>query len=316
MNCQEVHNNLSLYLYGELDFAAEAELEQHLSECAQCEHALGREKAWHSAVKSEQIDVPLDLLAQCRQELAEAIPRRGKQSKFALLDRFRFAGPFGLAVSGWSLGIAAASLLVLVGFTAGRWVDRHGVPGIRSGISEASLFDPTTERIRDIQPSDNDRVRIVVDQMKEQAITGRLDDRGVRRWLLVAAKDPTDPAIRVDSVELLKNQSGNDVRDALLDCVRNDPNAGVRLKALDGLRQFRDDPATQETVKFVLEHDYDPGVRSEAIDVLVPYREKTNFSPELADILEQIVRSGQADDYVHMRCVHTLREMKASTDVY
>jgi anti-sigma factor RsiW len=42
MNCQQVQTNLSLYLYGELEFAAEEELEKHLEGCSFCQLALAR----------------------------------------------------------------------------------------------------------------------------------------------------------------------------------------------------------------------------------------------------------------------------------
>jgi Putative zinc-finger len=253
MTCQQVQVNLSLYLYGELAFSQEEELEQHLSECALCKRALEREKAWHSTLNAEHVDVPLELLSTCRSQLKAALPssrsNSEKRSSF-----WRWVGQLGFSPSVWSMQIAVASFLVLAGFTAGRWIDRNGLPNgfYGNGGSEASLFDPSTAHVRDIQPSDDNRVRIVVDQVREREVTGRIDDQGVRRLLLAAAKDPADPGLRVDSVEILKDQDGSDVRDALVYAVRNDSNAGVRLKALEGLRRFVDDPATQDSLAFVL----------------------------------------------------------------
>ena len=73
MNCQQVQTNLSLYLYGELEFAAEEELEQHLQDCSFCQLALSREQAWHTKLNGERKDVPLDLLGQCRRDLRRAM---------------------------------------------------------------------------------------------------------------------------------------------------------------------------------------------------------------------------------------------------
>jgi len=42
MTCHDVQLQLSLYLYGELNFASEEALENHLSECAFCQRALAR----------------------------------------------------------------------------------------------------------------------------------------------------------------------------------------------------------------------------------------------------------------------------------
>lgn len=313
MNCRQAQVNLSLYLYGELDFAQEEELEQHLSACALCERAFMREKAWHAALNAERSGVPLELLADCRQELRTAVSRASKSS-----GPSKWEWPLGFGLTRWSMGLGAASFLVFVGFSAARWIDRNGLPQPLQmrGATEMGVFNPSVARIRDIQPSDKNRVRIIVDQISEREITGRVDDEQVRQLLLAAAKDSSDPGIRVDSVEMLNGQDGNDVRDALLRSVRYDPNAAVRLKALQGLRQFAGDSMTRDALKFVLEHDDDPGVRTEAIDVLVPEKGKAQFSPELAGMLQEVMRSEQEDDYVRMRCFQVLREMKASPDIY
>ncbi len=50
--------------------------------------------------------------------------------------------------------------------------------------------------------------------------------------------------------------------------------------------------------------------------MLVPEKGKTQFSPELAGTLQEVMRSQQEDDYVRMRCLQVLREMKASLDIY
>jgi hypothetical protein len=318
MTCPQVQMNLSLYLYGELDFSKEEALEQHLTECAVCKRALEREKAWHSMVNAEQVDVPLEFLSACRNGLKAALPSSRVHKNEPGFSWRQWGRQLGFSLSAWSARTAVASFLVLAGFTAGRWVDRHGLPGGLSGMggSEAGFFDPSTAHIRDIQPSDDNRVRIVFDQVHEREITGRMDDQGVRRWLIAASKDPSDPGIRVDSVEILNNQNGIDVRDALVYAVQHDPNAGVRFKALEGLSRFADDPAIRERLAFVLQHDDNSAVRSQAIDILAPAVGLDELSPKLAGTLQEIVRSEQGDDYLRMRCMQLLVEMNALPDVY
>jgi len=316
MTCQEADKNLSLYLYGELDFAAEESFEQHIAACEDCRQAFVREKAWHSAVRSDEAGVPFEFLATCRRDLNAALAQSPRGRSFGILNRVRSGWPFGVSVTGSSAAVALASLLLFVGFTAGRWIDRHGVPGTSIGpTTDAGLLGPVTTRIRDIQPTGNDRVRIMLDQTREQEITGSFADEDVRRWLLEGAKDPADPGLRVDAIELLREQKVADVRDALLDRLRHDQNAAVRLEAIEGLRQFQSDPSVQRELMFVVEHDYHPGVRSEAIDVLAPLHGNVPMTPDLANTLGQILRSGQADEYVQMRCTRVLQASK-STDVY
>jgi hypothetical protein len=203
---------------------------------------------------------------------------------------------------------------VFVGFSAGRLAnhtDSSAWP-----LSDASLLGPTTMRVRDIQPDGKDGVRLSVEQVRERDITGPVENDEIRRLVLSAMQDPADPSLRVYSVEVLKGQHGSDIRNALLKSARQDPNAAVRLKALDGLRQFSLDPLTVETLKFVLEHDTNPEVRSEAIDVLAPTGQNLQPSSDLAGTLQEIMRSAHEDDYVRTRCQQMLRVMNAPINVY
>jgi hypothetical protein len=318
MTCAQAQISLSLYLYGELDFAQEEELEEHLKGCAFCQHALAREKIWHTALNAERTDVPLELLAGCRESLKSAISSSRPERKRGPVPWLSWTERFGFSLTRWSAGLALASFLVFVGFTSARWIDRHGVPGgfQAGGTTSMGLLNPSTARVRDIQPGADDRVRIVFDQVREREITGRPDEDMVRQLLLAATKDPADPGIRVDSVEMLKNQSGIEVRDALLYSAQHDSNAAVRLKALEGLRRFIDDPVTRAGLKFVLEHDDNPGVRSEAINILAPASEMFQFNGQLASTLQDVMRAQQDDDYVRARCLQVLQEMQVSQDVY
>jgi hypothetical protein len=316
MICQQVQANLSLYLYGELDFATEEQLEEHLGGCALCQRALEREKSWHTTLNAERTDVPLDFLSACRRDLRTVLSSSGRGHKRLQLGRwldfFDFSG------TQWSTRLATASFLLLTGFAVARWVDRNGMPSVAgiNGPSQMGMIDPASARIRDIQTSDNNRVRILFDQIRPREIIGSAGDDDIRRLLLAAMKDPTDAGIRVDSVEILTRQTGADVRDALIDSIRHDPNAAVLLKALEGLRPFSGDPLTRDALKYVLQHDENPGVRSEAIDVLVPANGRVEFNPDLAGTLQQILQSQREDDYVRMRSVQILQMMKASSNAY
>ncbi len=308
MTCHDVQLRLSLYLYGELDFATEEALENHLSGCAFCQQALAREKTWHTAASSEYRDVPLDLLARCRQDL------RNKVSSESSSKRKTWSWPAALRISPtpWSYRLAVASFLVFFGFAGGRLLEHFKFSG-NTDLIPAGLLPST--HIRDIQPDGDGRVRILLDQINQREVVGNPQDQDVKRWLLVATQDIADPGIRVDSVEMLGQQDGADVRDALLDRIQHDPNAAVRLKALESVRRFAGDPATRNVLRSALEHDVDPAVRSEAIDILAPIDQRPQLSPELAATLQNLVRS-ENDDYVRERCLQLLRAINAPLDIY
>jgi hypothetical protein len=321
MTCQEAQADLSLYLYGELDFAQEEAYEAHLAECSFCQLTLNREKTWHATLNTQQKDVPLDLLSDCRQQLRTRCGLEGPErasiwTRLPHIFGFRFAD---FRTTAWSFRLAAASLLVMLGFLAGRVVDRFYAGGGQP--EEAGLInfaDSPVTRIQNIRAMPNKGVRILVEQVRNGEISGSPEDEHVRELLLAAARESLDPGIRVDSVEMLAGQNGQDVRDALIASIQNDPNAAVRLKALQGLRSFSMDPAVRNALKFVLSHDRDAGVRTEAIDVLVPADQSLLLTPELLQTLQDVMRMRQEDDYVRARCLQALQGqgLRTSGDAY
>src|SRR6202030_1263377 len=128
--------------------------------------------------------------------------------------------------------------LLALGFLGARFTPflSQSFPG---GASEAGVA-----RVRDVQTAPDGRVRIVVDETRQRTISGGLDDQKIQSLLLEAVRDPNDPGLRSDSVELLKNTHAQsaDVRDALIYELQNDENTGVRLKALAGLKSFVQQP--------------------------------------------------------------------------
>jgi hypothetical protein len=315
MTCQQVQTNLSLYLYGELDFAQEDGLERHLEGCAFCQRALAREKEWHGAVNAEQQDVPFELLSECRRDLRLALHRDGGVG--ARRRWWERLFPTGFSATRWSAQIAAASFLVFAGFTAARLMDSGRLPSFSGGtVAQMGMFDTSNAHVRDIQPDGQNGVRIFVDRVQQQEVTGNLDDEKVRRLLLAAMQDPTDPGLRVNSVEILEHETGSDIRDALINTVRHDSNAAVRIKALEGLGQFASDPGTRGVIEYVLKHDNNADVRSEAIDMLVPADRVVLLTPDVLTTLQDILSAEHEDDYVRSRSMQVLRALNASGPVY
>jgi anti-sigma factor RsiW len=311
MTCQEVQASLSLYLYGELDFAREEHLENHLAECAFCQLTLAREKQWHTLTNSQVQEPPLDLLAECRQQLRPALAREIAHPP-ATRAWWRLTNPFGISATRWSAQIALASMLVFIGFASARWLGSESDRGsTQTSAMQMSLLNPAGARIRDIQANGPGTVRIVLDQ--ESEITGRIDDANVR-GLLFAGTRQSDPGVRFYSVQILTQQDGaqaaQDLREVLFNAVRNDPNPAVRLEALAGLRHFSGDPAALETLRFVLEHDDNPGVRSQAVNLLVPIDSGVTITPATAQVIADVMRSAPEDEYVRARCSQALREAK------
>jgi len=318
MSCAEIQADLSLYLYGELDFAAEENLETHVAGCAFCQLALNREKEWHAAVNRGQQDVRPEFLGECRVNLLRQVAQEPTSVAHA---RHRISGwlqrVFDLRVTERSYRLAAASFLVLLGFGAGRIYHSFSLTrGGQAGLDSAGFVQPVVTQVRGIVPEPDGRVRIIFQRMQESEIFGKRGDDAVRSLLVAAARQSVDPGVRMDSVEMLAGQGGDEIRNALVNCIRTDPNAAVRVKAIESLRQFPSDAATRDVLEFALAHDGDAGVRAEAMDVLVPAQGQVEVTPQLIEIMSNVMHSAETDDYVRWRCAQILSQRSSATDSY
>jgi hypothetical protein len=305
MSCESIRNQFFLLLYGELTFGEEELVEQHLASCADCRAELDRQRALADAASAEAVDVPDDLLTRCRRDLRfkTAIAARQPRARHGILARIHQSLNL---LSAFSAGAvwkpAGAMALLLVGFFAAR---------ITAPRAVQSPSEPIATRIRYLQPDSAGRVRIVVDETRQRVLTGSLDDEGVLRTLLAAARDPEDPGLRAESVELLKGRaSSREVRGTLVQALRHDPNAGVRMRALEGLRAYSAEPESRRALVDVLLADDNPGVRTQAVDLLTQQKD-ISFVPAFQRSLER-----EDNGYVRLRLQNALREMNASMETF
>jgi len=312
MNCEEARKTIPLFLYGELSFDEEERLEAHLDECTGCREALARDKALWSALDSSGLNPTRDLLEDARAELRSRLAA-ARPARESFWDKLRdgFSIHFHFAPG---LGqVAGAVALLALGFFAARVT-----PGSLGGaFHTAGVAEPVTSRVRYIEPEGPGKVQIVLDETHQQVLSGSVADPSIQRLLLAAAKDPSDAGVRVESVDLLKNEPQSaEVRQALLYALQHDPNAGVRLKALDGLKAFADDPETRRALTQVLLSDENPGVRTQVIDLLIQQRDVLRQRNDaMVSVLQELMEK-ENNNYIRMRCQKALTEMNASAESY
>lgn len=287
MNCETILRQLPLLPYGELSFDEEEQVHQHLEICAACRAELTRVERLHAACDTTVLEPDATLLADNRRAL-----RRGVA---ALLPRPRFAWLSLL------LKPAGAVALVALGFFGARLAPPPA----------AAPFEPVASRVRYVEPNNQGQVQIVLEETRQRVMSGDMQDAGIRRLLLAAARESSDPGVRVETMDLLKSQGQSvEVRRALLHAVQHDTNAGVRLKALEGLRNFASDEDTRRVLAQVLLTDTNPGVRTQAVDLLTASNE-----PDIVGVLQELM-AREENNYVRLKCQKALHEMNASVETF
>lgn len=296
MTCQQVREQLPLFIYGELSFEEEERIEQHLEGCLECREAAERERAWHLALDRSFVTPPPQLLAQCRAALSERLDGAAPRSQPWL----------GRILPRWSWKPASALALISAGFVCARLIPYD--PGQTPVLSPP---EPVAAQVRYLEPDPSGKVRIVLDETRQRVLTGSLEDDRIRRLLLTAASASPDPGLRAISMDVLRARTESpEVREALLHALRSDPNPGVRLKALDALRPYASDSRVRAVLAQVLLSDENAGVRIQAIDLLTQHKEL-----ELAGVLQELLHK-EDNVYVRDRCQKALREMNASLETF
>lgn len=309
MTCEDARRSLPFIQYAEISFDEEELVHAHLAECAACREEFALGKALHNVLDERELDLSPFVLRRSRDQLAEAIEAErahgGRHSSWwaGIEDAFKgtswrpsFAKPAG-ALAFLALGFFFAKI----------------TPLVSSGGMQAGLLDPSNSRVRYVEPGPQGRVQLVVDETRQRVISGRIDDSQIRALLLSAAKDPSDPGLRVESVDILKSRTeSDDVRTALVYALQNDANAGVRLKALEGLKPYASQPDVRKALSQVLLTDNNPGLRTQAIDLLT----QNSNEQHVVGVLQELMRRHEDNGYVRLRCEKALRGMKASVDTY
>lgn len=305
MTCEQVREQLSLMLYGELSFAEEEAVQSHLTGCEACRAALATEQKWHGELMHGAVEPPAGLLVQCRQQLRATLPAAPAPGPLA---RF-FAQWDWSMVAKPAMGVA----LVALGFLGARVPLLPGMGDAGSLASSGSVG--MAARVRYVEADASGNVRIVLDETRPRVVSGRADDPDVQRWLMAAAREANDPGLRAETVGLLQGGAETlDVRRALVAALESDPNAGVRLKALEGLRRHAGENDTRQALMRVLNADENPGIRTQAIDLLTENSPRA-LDAQMVGMLQQLMRR-EENGYVRQRCEKALRLANASAEIF
>lgn len=298
--CEQVREDLSLMLYGELPFAEEEAVQSHLAACADCRAALVVEQRWHDELAASTVEPPAGLLVQCRQQLRATLPEPPVRGRVAIW------------LSNWNWALTAKPALGLALVALGYFGARF--PPLTGSGSGATL-NAGAARVRYVEADPAGNVRIVVDETRPRIVTGRADDPEVQRWLLAATREAGDPGLRAETVALLQGGAEVlDVRRALVAALESDPNAGVRLKAIEGLRRHAAEPDTRQALMRVLNADDNPGIRTQAIDLLTEGAPRA-LDAQMVGMLQQLMRR-EENVYIRQRCEKALRMANASAEIF
>ncbi|HEY2364532.1 MAG TPA: HEAT repeat domain-containing protein [Candidatus Angelobacter sp.] len=295
MNCDWTKENVVLFIYGELADDAKFEYEQHVRHCLGCRRELEQALEFKDSMAAAPVkEVSPNFLAANRMQLQEAL-EHAEQSR-------NIFSSFIFDATGWfhqiKLAPAMTAALLILGFVGGvgttyKMMENKKAPITANG-SGGTIEVPATEaniaNIESIAPAANsNQVQIKYNTLQPQILSGSSDDPRIRQLLVLAARNTRNPAVALDSIDVLRHGSeDNAVREVLIEALRYDKNPGVRLKSLDALKGYvRDDVHVRDAIVEALLHDNNAGVRQEAISLLDAVKADTSVRSALTVLADR-----------------------------
>jgi hypothetical protein len=318
MDCELAHERIVMAAYGELPDDAAHELDRHLASCLECHKEQEQVRALKLLTDAYPVEEPAaNLMARSRMRLEEALDALPPKTWME-----RLAQRLSNNLASLQAAPVAACLLLLIGAGAGglggyhiaqtRAAQADGT--VRTGKVEAAGLpgDAEIANVSSIvrQPN-SEQVVVRYNQLVPAEIKGSLDDKEIRRLLMVASVNSNSAGVRDNSIELLADEcraghgcTATGIRDALMVALRYDRDAGVRKKALEGLQPYvAEDLRVRDVVLEALLNDSDPHIRTAAISMLEPVDADTTVrqvlhtvansdqSPQIRLVSRQVLRS-------------------------
>jgi HEAT repeats len=240
-----------------------------------------------------------NLLAQARMRLddeLDMIPPHGFVTQLRT-NLYRWLGHVQSAP-------ALATLLLGVGFLAGNFTYRYEVAhAAKPKPGAVTISHPTDGVIANVtgivKTPDSELVQVNYNKVVPETIEGSLDSPEIRQLLMEATSSGATDGVRMNSVALLGNEckaghecqssaDGKGIRHALMVSLRYDQDAGVRMKALEGLQRYvGQDQHVRDAVLEAVMHDKDAQVRQTAIGLLEPVQSDSSVRQVLRTVATQ-----------------------------
>src|SRR6266481_2804028 len=302
MKCQSARDCIVLLNYGELPDELAGVLEQHLIGCVDCTEELEAFQRFEERLAITPVLEPSpNLLAQSRMRLDDAldmIPPHGFLTQLRI-NLYRWIGNVQSAP-------ALATLLLGVGFLTGNFTHRYQVrntPPPKTPGPAVTLGHPAEGVIANVtgivQAPNSELVQVNYNKIVPESMEGSLDSPEIRKLLLVGTNAAAAPGVRMNSVSLLTDEckaghacqptpDGDGIRHALMVSLRYDEDAGVRMKALEGLERYvGQDQHVRDAVLEAVAHDRDAEVRRTAIGLLEPVQSDSSVRQVLRTVATQ-----------------------------
>ena len=310
---------LHLSFCDELNEEERQVLDDHVKSCGDCrEESKELGKLGILLGRGQRFEITDQLLDEARRELRVALRLEKSKPRFwaGIAEQFD-----ALASPASTFALRSAAMIV-VGLAAGYLLFNSraaGISGITQLVGQASTQSSET-KIANLkfvgQPLQGGDVEFTFEMVTPVHLKGNVNDAVVQRVMAQALMNDQNPGARLRTVSAIAEQgeslksSDTEIKSALLQAVKADPNVGVRKQALQALRRFPMDNEIKTALLFVLQNEGNPAIRIDAISYLQsPELSRQLVDQDLLNVLKERMQSDN-NNYVRTRAKHFYEEVQ------
>ena len=297
MNCQDFQRQIVLSTYEELQEGERSGLETHLRECAGCRQASEENQEFFGILSGDDAawDIPPGLLVESRRSLANRLDQIEAKRSWWRVPTF--------SVVFTPMRMLESATLIAMGLAFGVYISNHSLSSESPAVNSANVFTALPEggRVSNVRIVNTDAntatVEFVGDVVQPLRFTGHMEDETTQRLLFSAVQDSSNPAARMQAVDMLATKSAEpSIKELLIHHLLNDESLNVRLKAAAVLKPFAGDDDVQTAFMQALMSDPDDGVRIAVVDGLAPFTK----TEAMATSIENVTRNDE-NTYVRLK---------------
>jgi anti-sigma factor RsiW len=288
---------LHLSAYDELGEDEERQLEAHVQSCDECRREREELVRMLVTITASGAGEPSEeMLTAARQNLSAALSKEPVHSvireparREPIMSRL-FGGEWRL---GYRFALAGAAMLAVgyfVGYLAFGRIQPDSPVSTVDLLASSPYTAVSNVHFVDADATDGE-VELMYDEVRPARLRAPADDQRMRELLAHAILNGSNPGVRLEAINVYERDESialpGDVKNAFLEALVSDPNAGVRRQALFVLQRLPFDDDVKGAMLFVLSHDENPGLRIAAMNYLSAVAVDGDLSKnEFRDILD------------------------------
>jgi hypothetical protein len=294
-----------------LDASARETTHVHIETCAECTGEWDRlRETWTLMGALPEVPVPSAVRDRFFATIAPATPARVLPFRSRPAARWIAQAAAVAVLVGGSFfagrGTAPADPAAIAAAPTYRIADTQMIPA--SQLAPSIDGNPRIENVRFVSEPAGEKVQLAFDLTSRVTVAGSAEDESVANLLTYLVKNEQGAGhSRSAAIEWIRNNpSGGkgsaEIAQALAEVLGSETNQGVRLKAIDALREMPPEATStsQAALINVLKNDPNPAVRLKAVEALAKIaRAGSPLDPGMVDTLRQ--KAGQADENLYVR---------------